>query len=317
MSDFAGDKVFRETVYLVETTDLVLGGSGSATNRPIRDLADRTAWLRNSMKGYAGITMVSASRLLSQEDVLFKLVVINSNFESIECTLPLLEAADAGVRISITAFNVIKQVSIKSSGFNDIVLGSFNRQQLFMGNGDGLELIWLGAAWMVLESKGNFFDVGAFQYGYSQLPNTIIADGTILNRSEFPRLWEYASGLQGSLVADYTWTTGAGYKGFFSSGNSVTTFRVPDLRSMFIRGLDLGAGITYGRNSDNAGGYEADELKSHSHNITMPSRDLKDDSANGPDITREGPDRRSFTTDATGGTETRPKNIGLIPLIKI
>lgn len=88
---------------------------------------------------------------------------------------------------------------------------------------------------------------------------------------------------------------------------------VPDLRGEFVRGWDNGKGTDPGRT---LASFQADELKSHTHTV-----------ANGATITNNIGQRYSDTsgnvnstgtqtTGATGGTETRPRNIALMYCIK-
>lgn len=316
MANVTESNIWEAGIYQLEETDLVLAGPDGIANQQAKQLANRTLWLRNAMRGFNEFTFLSVSTSLTKTDVVQKLVVIDANNASIACSLPDLPGADAGVRVSIMAYNVTKQVTVGSSSQN-IIISSVLKRFLYLGDGDMIDLVWTGDHWLLLDFKGNFFEVGLPVFAYSELPNTKPATGQLLNRAEYPRLWEYANGLNGSIVNDITWNNTTGYKGFFSTGNGTTTFRLPDLRSMFIRGLDLGAGISYGRNSSNPGGYEADEFKSHSHNVTPDDRKGRSDNANDRDVMLPNGDGRTLTTSATGGTETRPKNIGLIPLIKV
>lgn len=95
----------------------------------------------------------------------------------------------------------------------------------------------------------------------------------------------------------------------FGVGNGSTTFNIPDLRGEFVRGWDNGRGVDSGRAF---GSYQADELKSHSHTIPsftnnfVGSRPLRGQINAGAD----------FSTNATGGVETRPRNYALLPCIK-
>ena len=113
----------------------------------------------------------------------------------------------------------------------------------------------------------------------------------------------------GSAVSRTTYATLFGVIGTtFGSGDGSTTFNVPDLRGEFIRGWDNGRGVDTGRVFGSA---QADDLKSHTH----PASQTRTDIAGGGSQTvlTTG---SSNATGSTGGTETRPRNIALLPCIK-
>ena len=89
----------------------------------------------------------------------------------------------------------------------------------------------------------------------------------------------------------------------FGAGDGSTTFNLPDLRAVFLRGLDDGRGIDTGRV---LGTEQADAFKSHTHNeqgSTASTGSGYVSVAQAAGLTGSNSD-----TGATGGTETRPIN---------
>jgi len=102
----------------------------------------------------------------------------------------------------------------------------------------------------------------------------------------------------------------------FGSGDGSTTFNLPDLRGEFVRGWDDGRGVDTGRGF---GTSQTDEFKSHTHTGTNPGGTTwlsryAEYGGNWP--TEKVGNTRTGSTDATGGTETRPRNIALLYCIK-
>lgn len=95
----------------------------------------------------------------------------------------------------------------------------------------------------------------------------------------------------------------------FGSGDGSTTFNLPNLRGEFIRGWDNGRGVDSGRAFGSA---QSDELKAHTHSYSTPTT-----SGAGYPGGSGGGFGGGYTTGSTGGGETRPRNIALLPIIKI
>jgi hypothetical protein len=165
---------------------------------------------------------------------------------------------------------------------------------------------------------------GTIEFYTGVVPPTgrIKANGASLSRTTYAALWSFAQ-VSGNLAA----SQGLKTAGQFGPGDGTTTFTIPDLRGYFLRAFDDTAGIDPARTF---GSTQGDAFASHIHfswdqgngnvwntNVgsitvgpTVPGRLLNAGVAgvsNGP----------SMTTTATGGTETRPKNISLLACIKI
>lgn len=95
----------------------------------------------------------------------------------------------------------------------------------------------------------------------------------------------------------------------FGSGDGSTTFNVPELRGEFIRGWDNSRGVDAARVFGTA---QAQDLQSHFHTLIV--------AANGGSANAFAAAATTATTtynsNAAGGTETRPRNVALMAVIK-
>jgi len=100
------------------------------------------------------------------------------------------------------------------------------------------------------------------------------------------------------------------------AGDGSTTFNLPDLRGEFIRGWDYGRGVDSGRLFATA---QSDQFKAHDHAIW--SAPLGVAGTQRSVIANSSWDSRGAGDDSdavrfSGGSETRPRNIALLGLIK-
>jgi len=117
--------------------------------------------------------------------------------------------------------------------------------------------------------------------------------------------------------------------GTFGTGDGSTTFNLPDLRGLFVRGLDNGRGIDSGRA---LGSYQDSDNKSHNHGVNDPGH-VHGGVQNGtastgrstsvdqpPAVFSYGNTWAAATgiwLSASGGAESRPRNLALNYIIKI
>ncbi len=94
-----------------------------------------------------------------------------------------------------------------------------------------------------------------------------------------------------------------------------TKFRIPDLRGKFLRAWqDENSGDDAGREF---GSYQEDDFKSHKHDIVDTGGSSAGDEEGKLDVANnDGPTGTIASTQLTGGSETRPKNISLLACIR-
>jgi microcystin-dependent protein len=107
-------------------------------------------------------------------------------------------------------------------------------------------------------------------------------------------------------------------------GNSSTTFNIPDLRGLFIRGWDHGASrdpdsgtrayvVAGGATGDSVGSQQDELIETHQHSYNIPDGDGDNSSGLNDGDDRDG---NVSTTSGTLDNETRPMNLYLMYCIK-
>ena len=149
-----------------------------------------------------------------------------------------------------------------------------------------------GSAWINL---GGGTPTGAiYAMGTSTVPTGFLeCNGAAVSRSTYATLFSTIS------------TT-------FGAGDGSSTFNLPDLRGEFIRGWDNSRGVDSGRS---LGSTQADELKAHTHTYV----DQQNDASGGYRWWKGGDNdcvAADKQTESTGGSETRPRNVALMYVIK-
>lgn len=96
----------------------------------------------------------------------------------------------------------------------------------------------------------------------------------------------------------------------FGVGDGITTFNLPDLRGEFVRGWDNGRGVDPGRQF---GSWQEDEIKAHSHQYSLRTGTVTTGVGGSSGTSSSS---TTGTTQETGGSETRPRNVALLYCIK-
>ena len=100
-------------------------------------------------------------------------------------------------------------------------------------------------------------------------------------------------------------------------GDGSTTFNLPDMRGEFLRGWDNGRGVDSGRALASS---QADEFESHTHSINsaVKATTAFNAGAGSEHNTNDANDaaQKIIVSGSTGGTETRPRNIAMMYIIK-
>lgn len=130
--------------------------------------------------------------------------------------------------------------------------------------------------------------------------------------------------LRGQAVSRTTYPALFGLLGtMYGQGDGSTTFNLPDFRGLFLRGRDGGAEVDPDRGSrtdrgdgttgDAVGTKQSDEFKNHVHGVRPIALNIRSDVGAGHWSVQNNLNADST---ATGGNETRPKNIYVNYIIK-
>lgn len=143
----------------------------------------------------------------------------------------------------------------------------------------------------------------------------LIANGAQLSRTTFPALWAHAQA-SGAIVSDATWL--AGRPGAWSTGDGSTTFRIPDMRGLFLRAFHFGSGSYDDNTGTSIGQYRDSRNKSHAHSgMVLPSG--SNTSSAGSGTVEEGagaPNYALETMSLDGGVDAYPRHVSTVFCVK-
>lgn len=256
-----------------------------------------------------------------------KVVPIRGGATALVLTLPDPGDYENGLIILETSVGNTVQHKIQTSSGN-INMNNATWTDIRMSAGEAVWLFSDGAGWQVINTFGEIYrNIGVPTASYKVGLNEIACEGQLLNISDYPRLFYTIQTFGASLVSDATWNTasivsGNGqtvdfpYRGCFSTGNGTTTFRLPDLRGQFLRGLKTNTGSVDGDRVLNVpGGFQKEDIISHAHSISNQYQQWGSASG-GQDGANDTANPITGSTANFGGTHTRPDNVGVKWVIK-
>ena len=225
-----------DSVYQIETTDLVQGGPSGVTNAPLKNLTNRTLWLkqqstfksllRGVVSPYLEIAGSANLNVNKASDLYGKIVPIYHNDPgSVSTATITLLTSD----MTPDDYGTVVRFTVSTAGIEgvevQIKVGSTVIGVLNSGTGYSVEVFFNGTTWE-LNSNTMFTPAGQVAaYAMSAAPQGWLkCNGAAISRSTYSNLFKAIG------------TT-------FGVGDGSTTFNLPDLRGEFIRGFDDGRGV--------------------------------------------------------------------------
>lgn len=301
---------------MLPTTDPVQGGPGGIANEQAQKLANRTQWLKGKVDQLLGGDMqlkdaVSLSSNTTLTAAHMGAFIELTGSSSLTITLPDFDGVDGLkdgqaviIKNNTTGVNACTvtntdAATMKVDGDN----GSGGSGFSFRGRDTAIIIYRANQSnpttvvgtYHVILIKGDQTPIGTIiMHGANTAPDGYIeCDGSAISRTTYARLFQVIG------------TT-------FGAGNGTTTFNLPDMRGYFARGWANTSSVDSGRAF---GSTQQDELKSHQHIMKKINRQTGTSATGFFAMDDNGTDG-SENTEATGGTETRPKNVALLYVIK-
>lgn len=281
-----------------------------------------------------GQVIVQTNFIIVPADHLNQLISIRADNSIITVTLPDVTDVPDNTIIPIeTSILNNWQARITTQNSQYIYMRNNNYTSVYMGKS---ETVWLYRAddgWYdISQFSRNYDGIGKPQASYKVGLNELLCDGSEVSRAGHPRLWEEVQTFGSSLVSEVTWQTASAtvagrtvnkpYRGCFSTGDGSTTFRLPDLMGVALRGVKSTSGSDSERLHNKPGGFQRHEFESHNHNIIyeLNGTDGDDngqhiwDDESGPEYNTIG--ENPYAVKSAGGAETRMDNVGVYWVIK-
>lgn len=269
--------------------------------------------------------VITAGETLTSSDI-GQALMIQSSTNRITLELPAISTISDFSFFYLYSFGGVHYNAVIQAPGSDKFLFNGLISQIILGQGEVLKIFKANGLWNVDNDLSGVKQVGELIYNYGITPfplNTLPLAGQLINRLDYPRLWNWIVNNLGSnsIVSDTLWNNtfvtveGNTYytkKGYFSTGDGSTTFRLPLISSYFIRPIDY-ANLRY------PGSLEIQTIQAHTHNVGRGDS-YSGRSQESAGLTGGGQGSNPQTdaiTSSYGSTETKPTNIGVPLLIRI
>jgi len=176
--------------------------------------------------------IIVASRSLTAADKNQALYIQGAG-SSISCPLPALSSlSDYDYLILYCSGGMFTNALFPTQGTDKIQYGANLLTQLVIGQGETLKLFRANGVYNVDGPLPGVDNVGQIIDSVAVLPNTIQLKGQLLDRTQYARLYAWASAA-GAFTSEANWNSATAgyytYKGYFTNGTTINNFRVPDL----------------------------------------------------------------------------------------
>ncbi|OLY92515.1 hypothetical protein SAMN05444008_102363 [Cnuella takakiae] len=283
---------------------------------------------------FTGVEEVTANKTLTPESA-GKLQQLRSGATQVTLTLTDIASQPANSVVVVEASisnNVQNRIAAPAGGY------------IYM-NGAAFTELWLSpgeSVWLFRDADGYYVIGGDLSNAYRSLAkpyasyniaqDELRCNGQVVLRQQYPRLWAIIQTLGPAVITEQQLAQDPVNKaGCFTTGDGSTTFRLPNLDGVFLRGIKPG---DTERAYNNPGGYQGDQNKKHNH-VEAPfnkaaarASDLSGGAGTTATVDSTGAAGEyrvasmsdaqwtAATIEDEGGSEARPKNVGIYWVVK-
>lgn len=197
--------------------------------------------------------IITASTVFSASD-LNKAIFLQGASSYMNSTLPPLSSVSDYQWMYFYSAGGSHVSAILTCAGSDVIQMNVTVNQITLCQNERLKIFKANGVWNIDSISESVYMVGEVLYRYNPSAlgrygqNTVPADGSLLNRNTYWRLYQWLSNSGIVPRSETIWGAatvmdGVTYylnKGFWTTGTDGTNFRVPDLRSQFLRGVPSG-----------------------------------------------------------------------------